>query len=165
LADASTDATLSTLSISTGTLNPTFDASTTTYNVSLPSGTTDIPTVTATVNESHASEVIADATALPGSATVTVTAQDGSTKVYTINYTVEIPTGVNLTSATAKVYASNASITVEGNAGANVSVANLAGSTLYSGVVSSTKEILPVSFQTGVYVVRVNGVATKVIVK
>jgi len=77
------------------------------------------------------------------------------------------PTGITPVVATtsAKIYTSNKSIVVEGNAGANVSVVNLDGVALYSGVVSSTKETLPVSLQTGVYAVRVNGVTTKVIVK
>lgn len=74
-------------------------------------------------------------------------------------------TGVNLTKATAKVYTTNKTVTVEGNAGAKVSVVSVDGISLYSGVISSTKETLPLSLQTGVYAVIVNGVATKVFVK
>ncbi|MDR3706122.1 MAG: fibronectin type III domain-containing protein [Paludibacteraceae bacterium] len=161
---ASTDATLSALSTSAGTLSPAFDAGTITYSVELPAGTTTVPSVIATTNESHAQVEIVYATDVNGTTTVTVTAEDGSTKkVYSISYTVA--TGVNQVNAVTKVHASNASIMVEGYLGAKVSVVNLVGSTLYSGVISSTKETLPVSLKTGVYAVNVNGVATKVFVK
>lgn len=81
-------------------------------------------------------------------------------------YVVVSVSGVeNSTSKAAKVYAANKTVTVEGNAGAKVSVVSLDGITLYSGVITSTKETLPVSLQTGVYAVVVNGVATKVFVK
>lgn len=164
IVDPTSDATLSALSTSAGTMTPSFSAATTTYSVALPYGTTVVPTVSATANVAGAQVAIVDATAVTGTATVTVTATNGTTKgVYTLNYTVA--TGVNQATNVAKVYASGASIIVEGNAGANVSVVSLDGSILYSSVVSSTKETLPVSLQTGVYAVRINGVATKVIVK
>ena len=60
----------------------------------MPSGTTTVPTVTATATDANASVVITDATALPGSTSVTVTAEDGTTEqVYTINFTVAV--GIN----------------------------------------------------------------------
>ena len=84
----STDATLSGLSVN-GTAVSGFAAETTSYNVELPAGTTSVPTVTYTLNDSKASAVKSNASALPGSTTVTVTAEDGTTqKVYTINFTV-----------------------------------------------------------------------------
>lgn len=82
----STDATLGTLSVNVGTLTPTFDPGTTTYNVILPTGTTDVPTIAATVNYHHSTLVINQATAIPSAGTVVVTAQDGSTKTYTLNF-------------------------------------------------------------------------------
>ena len=86
---ASTDATLSALTYN-GTSVPNFDPNTTTYDVELPTGTTAVPTVAATKNDSKASDpVISAATSLPGATTVTVTAEDGTTtKTYTINFTV-----------------------------------------------------------------------------
>ena len=86
---ASTDATLSALTYN-GTSVPNFDPNTTTYDVELPTGTTAVPTVVATKNDSKASDpVISAATSLPGATTVTVTAEDGTTtKTYTINFTV-----------------------------------------------------------------------------
>lgn len=85
----SNDATLKSLSVSTGTLNPAFSASTTSYTVELPSGTTTAPTVSATANDAQATVKITDATSLPGSATVLVTAQDSTTTMtYTVTYSV-----------------------------------------------------------------------------
>ena len=85
----STDATLSALTYN-GISVPNFSANTLRYEVELPAGTTTIPTVAATKNDTKASDpVITQATALPGNATVTVTAEDGTTtKTYTITFTV-----------------------------------------------------------------------------
>ena len=87
-ATKSDDATLSDLKIN-GTTVTGFDAATTTYNVELTAGTTVVPTVTATANDANAQGVVVNAaSALPGSTIVVVTAEDGSQKTYTINFTV-----------------------------------------------------------------------------
>ena len=85
----SSDATLSALTYN-GTAVPNFSPSVTDYEVELPSGTasTAVPTVVATVNESHASASVTPATSLPGTTSVLVTAEDGSTKTYTITFTI-----------------------------------------------------------------------------
>jgi hypothetical protein len=89
--DSSTDATLSTL-IYNGVSVTGFYSSKLTYNVVLPAGTTAIPVVAATVNNTgKATASVTQATGLPGSATVVVTAQDGTThRTYTINFTVAV---------------------------------------------------------------------------
>jgi hypothetical protein len=83
------DAALSNLAVD-GTTIANFSAGTLTYNVVLPAGTTVIPVAGATVNDiGKASLNITQAAALPGSATVVVTAEDGITKrTYTISFTV-----------------------------------------------------------------------------
>lgn len=84
----STDATLSALTYN-GISVPNFSANTLSYEVELPTGTTTVPTVVATKNESHATVNVTPATALPGTTTIDVTAQDGTTtKQYTITFTV-----------------------------------------------------------------------------
>jgi hypothetical protein len=83
-----TDATLSDLKVG-GTTVTGFSPATITYNVVLASGTTVVPIVTATTTDIFATKVITPAAALPGSTTVVVTAQDGTTTItYTINFTV-----------------------------------------------------------------------------
>ena len=88
-APASNDATLSALTYN-GISVPNFSANTLGYEVELPAGTTTVPTVAATKNDSKASDpVINPASSLPGATTVTVTAEDGTTtKTYTITFTV-----------------------------------------------------------------------------
>jgi hypothetical protein len=87
----SDDATLSALSVSTGTLDPTFDPSVASYTVLVPTGTSSV-TVNATTNDDNASVTGDGAVNLSsgsGKATVVVTAEDGTTKkTYTVNITV-----------------------------------------------------------------------------
>lgn len=86
---ASSDATLSDLTVGDETVDG-FAATTEEYDVVLPFGTTAVPTVAGTANDANAkSVVVTQASALPGSATVVVTAEDNSTKTYTVNFTVE----------------------------------------------------------------------------
>lgn len=88
----SSDATLSDLLID-GTSISNFNSDTINYTVALSEGTTTVPTVTYTENDVNASAIVNDASAIPGSTTVVVTAEDGSTKTYTIEFT--IGTGIN----------------------------------------------------------------------
>ncbi|MEM6684316.1 MAG: T9SS type A sorting domain-containing protein [Bacteroidota bacterium] len=87
--DPNTDATLSDLTVN-GMTVAGFSPNTDTYNVELPNGS-GVPTVAATATQAGngASNVsITQATMLPGSATVNVTAPDGiATQMYTINFT------------------------------------------------------------------------------
>ncbi|NME68728.1 alpha/beta hydrolase family protein [Flammeovirga aprica] len=94
----SEDNTLSELLVD-GTLITDFDASTESYTIELPYGSTEIPVVTATLNDETASLVISETTELPGSSTVTVTAQSGAEKVYTVNFTYTAPSEDNTLSA------------------------------------------------------------------
>ncbi len=91
--DAS-DATLSALSVSNGTLDPTFAPAELNYRVDLSEGTVDVPTLTATATMAgYASVVINNATAFvnyEAVSTVTVTSEDFSdTKVYTVHFYVD----------------------------------------------------------------------------
>lgn len=86
-AGPSDDATLSALTYN-GTSVPNFSSDVLSYEVELPAGTTTVPTVVATKNESHATVNVTAATSLPGTTTINVTAQDGTTtKQYTITFT------------------------------------------------------------------------------
>ena len=83
---AGEDATLSDLRVNNVTVTG-FSPTTYSYNMVLPWGT-PIPTVTATATDANAGVVITQAAAIPGSATVVVTAEDGVTSLsYTVNFT------------------------------------------------------------------------------
>jgi hypothetical protein len=88
-----TDATLSDLQVDGETIN-SFSPLTINYVYGLLEGTVTIPQITtATPNDSNAeSVVINQASAIPGDATVVVTAEDGiTTKTYTVSYAITIP--------------------------------------------------------------------------
>jgi len=83
-----TDDTLSALEVN-GTPAASFAPATLAYNVTLPAGTTTLPVVTATTNDTNATAVITQAASVTGSATVLVTAQDPAvSQSYTINFSV-----------------------------------------------------------------------------
>jgi uncharacterized membrane protein YgcG len=93
--EASSDANLGSLSISAGTLSPAFNASTTSYTVSVPNTTTSI-TVTAAVADTGKATPAQSPGTLgspvslnvgTNTITVTVTAEDETTKPYTITVT------------------------------------------------------------------------------
>ena len=95
----STDATLSALTVNNGTLDPVFDAATIEYTVELPYGTTATPVVVATPTDANADAVVTpasdvtSATEADRTTTVVVTAEDASTKTYTIVFSVTAETG------------------------------------------------------------------------
>lgn len=108
----STDATLSALSLSDGTLAPVFASGTTVYTATVPYATGSI-TVTPTVAEAHATITVNGAAVASGAAsgaislgvgsntiTTVVTAQDGTTmQTYTVTVTREAPAPVTLNPA------------------------------------------------------------------
>ncbi len=88
--ELSSDATLLDLTVN-GTTVTGFDPATLTYDVELPYGTSTVPTVAYTLNNAKANAVQTDAGSLPGSTTVAVTAEDGTSQTYTLNFTVAAP--------------------------------------------------------------------------
>ena len=165
VAAPSSNATLTGLTLSLGTLSPVFASGTTTYNVVLPYGTTSYPTITPTAAANAVVSPIGYAPAtVPGVATILVTAQDGvTTKTYTINFTVA--SSINEATTSSKVYASGSSVVVDGKIGANVAVVSLVGNILYKGVITTLTETLPISLEKGVYVVLLDDTSTKIIIK
>jgi|GEM_PF-3475351 len=88
-----TDASLSDLGVD-GTTVSGFAPGNFTYDVELPAGTTVVPTVDAVPTDDNATYVVNDAAQLPGTTTVLVTAEDGTTQeTYQVNFTVDA-TGV-----------------------------------------------------------------------
>ena len=100
-----TDATLSDLAVDGATISG-FGASTS-YSVLLVEGTTTVPQITSvTTTDTNATNVITQATAIPGDATVVVTAADGTTtETYTVSFFIGKPAAAPAapTNATADV--------------------------------------------------------------
>lgn len=95
----SSDATLKSLTVSTGTLSPAFSPTASNYGVAVGASTTSI-TVTPTANEVHATIAVIGVTVASGSPSVAeplstgpnlidiaVTAQDGSLRIYDVTVT------------------------------------------------------------------------------
>lgn len=124
--DPTADATLSDLKVN-GTTISGFIPAISTYSVQFPQGTTAIPQITAvTANNSSASTSITQATAIPGSATVLVTAQNGTTtKTYTVNYTLS---GPGVAAPTPPARASSDVISLYSNAYTNIPVSEWSAS-------------------------------------
>ncbi len=93
------DATLSNLTINGATVSG-FLKNILDYTVILPFGTSAVPAVTAVTTDPGAVRVILPANSLPGSTTVTVTAENGiSSLIYTVNFSIAPPsTDASLTS-------------------------------------------------------------------
>ncbi len=81
------DSSLSVLTVSSGTLVPGFDSTVFNYNVELPFGVSLVPTVTATATDASSTPVVTDATSIPGTTSIEVTAWDSSTSTYLVNFT------------------------------------------------------------------------------
>lgn len=97
-AELSHDATLKAIMVD-GTAISGFVPTTKTYMVSIPYSQTTIPVVTATVNFAAATSVVTPATSVTGSASILVTAEDGTTQE---NYTVTFQKAAPSTDATLK---------------------------------------------------------------
>jgi N-acetyl-beta-hexosaminidase len=90
-------ATLSSIALNGSPLNG-FEAQTTDYNVMLPAGTTELPSVAATTTDPNASVVVTDTKALPGTTTIKIMAENGiATKTYNVNFTVDKLKSVTIT--------------------------------------------------------------------
>ena len=73
-----TDTSLSDLTVN-GSSIAGFGPTSTNYSLELPQGTTVVPTVAATPTDTNASAVVTAATSIPGTTTIVITSQDGST--------------------------------------------------------------------------------------
>jgi hypothetical protein len=88
IVEASNDATLSSLTVDVGTLDPAFEPTITSYSLEVPEGTTEV-TISATANDELASvEGTGAFSTIPGVATVTVTAEDGTVKDYSVSVSI-----------------------------------------------------------------------------
>ncbi|MBN2682738.1 MAG: fibronectin type III domain-containing protein [Bacteroidales bacterium] len=133
------DATLSSLTTSAGTLAPVFSSEIYDYSVVLPAGTTTIPTVSATTSDPDAEITITQPTSVDGTATVVVVSQDETnTLTYTVNYSVASATDKEILDfvitgqlGSTSINQTTGAITVQMPAGTNVT--NLIPTIVFSG--------------------------------
>ncbi len=81
----SSDSGLSTIMVD-GQAIPGFVSSTISYDYIVPLSITTVPSITVQTTQSNATYNITDATAIPGTTTIEVTAHDGTTTVYEVNF-------------------------------------------------------------------------------
>jgi hypothetical protein len=75
-----------------GTTIAGFTKSSITYDISLAEGTTVVPTIAATANNPSATAAITAATSIPGTTTILITAEDGTTtNTVSINFSLQLP--------------------------------------------------------------------------
>jgi hypothetical protein len=148
---------LGSLTISGVTLKPAFNANTLNYTATVGNDTTSL-SISATAEDSKATVTITGNTNLKvGSNTVkiTVTAEDGTTKVYTIVVTrSDAPDGVEVVNgAKTRAWAYNSTLYISTPQSATLQVYNLTGSLI-------TNQNLPagettVSLPSGIYIVKI----------
>lgn len=164
--DSTTDATLSDLMVDGVTITG-FASYKLNYIANLPSGTTVVPSVTATPKYSNASAVVTSATSLSDTTKITVTAADGTTKL-TYKVTFKAVSSINTPDEliSVKVYPTvfkenlRVQSSVEMNA---ISVYDITGNLVYKYVGKTNEHNIIADFNRGMYIVRIdfNG-ATKV---
>ncbi|MFT3740727.1 MAG: cadherin-like beta sandwich domain-containing protein [Breznakibacter sp.] len=140
-----------------------------TYDVVLPAGTTDIPQVNGVLLEAGSSLVVTQATGLPGTATLLVTGQDGTSNTYTVNFTVEgTATSVKPNKGTAVVVyptVSKGSFTVktDGQAG-SITVFDITGKVIGRQTAIGTEQTVSIA-RAGIYILKVETAAGTKMVK
>lgn len=159
VAGLSSDSALASLSPSIGTLDPAFEPDVTSYALEVPEGTTSI-TFTAEARDPNAT-VSGDTefTNIPGTATITVTAEDASTLDYEIAVTVITGTDEDLASRI-RVYPNPARdrIVIAGAEDATISIYNSQGKEVKSLTGINVKTELNISeLSPGMYILRVSG--------
>ncbi len=149
------DATLSAIMVN-GTELSGFDPATTTYEVQIPGGA--VPTIDATVNDAAASTEVQLPDAVPGTATVTVTAGDGTTvEVYTLNLI--FATSVEKYANFARIYPNPASDVIRISAVKNmnsVEILSVTGKVLMRTELNGTRnaDLNVSSLSKGLYIIR-----------
>ncbi|WP_167615203.1 T9SS type A sorting domain-containing protein [Maribellus sediminis] len=156
--EVSTDATLTELNVADSLIDG-FDPMVTSYEIKITSDSMEIPEIAGIAADMNAVVTVVQADTLPGVATVTVVAEDGSTEmVYMINF-VEKLTGVNdLVESQFKVYptVTNQYFTVDlgTHNSARVSVFSLTGQMIMDKQYNQAQAQIHIE-KAGIYLIRV----------
>jgi len=165
------DATLSDLT-SNGATVTGFNSATYTYNIELPAGTTTVPTVTATPTDANANAVITYASSIPGTTTIVVTAEDGTTQLtYSIVYDIAT-TIISTNNIEFVVYPNPAStyVQIESNKYLieSIQILDITGKIVLNVIASEAKQSKSVdisTLQSGIYFIKVGAQVHKFIKK
>lgn len=172
--ELATDATLSELTLSDGTLDPVFDVATYNYTVELDAGTTATPTVTATPTDANATVVVTDAADVTSAedadrtTTIVITAEDGVTELtYNILFNVsgtsvtdlDIDNLIYPNPATSKLFISH-DVKID-----RVEIYNITGSRILNLNNSTTESIDISGLDSGLYFISVFDVNNNNIVR
>ena len=169
----SSDASLSDLQVNATTIDG-FVPGTLDYNVMLPVGTTDLPVITYTAADVNALAVVTNATDLNGdeaarTATIEVTAEDGTQLTYTIVFTVDNTGLRNITAGTISIFPVPAvnNIIVKGLANIqSFDIINILGSRVKSVKVTSDEMTVNISdLDAGIYMIRTSEFAVRFVKK
>lgn len=154
----SSDATLSDLQVD-GTTIDGFDAGTQNYSVELAAETTDVPSVTAEATDDSAKVTITDASELPGTTKVIVTAEDGSLKTYVVDFTLATSGVSDVSGIKNQVYPTSSTgdfiVTTTENVDL-ITVYDLKGEIVVQQNVTSNKQTINIS-ENGIYIINVSG--------
>lgn len=133
-----------------------FDGKTLNYIYNVPEGTTDVPVITVTTADANATAEITAASGIPGTTTILVTAQDGTTKTYKVNFQIASAVG-SLDNALILVYPtiSNSDFKVKTDrASSIVTIFNAAGSQIIKQEIEGNEATIQVPKQ-GMYFIQV----------
>lgn len=142
-----------------GTAITGFSPDVTTYNVVLPAGTTTAPAVTAVLADTRATMTITQAVAVPGFATVVVTAEAANQRTYQINFSTD-PTLVSKTlEQSFRIFpnpaTSSLNLNWKGSGRAEVEIISLNGHVVLSKTIDSQSAHLDIGhLPAGVYIFR-----------
>jgi hypothetical protein len=159
-ASLSDDATLASLTPGAGTLDPAFSSDVTAYSLELPGGSTAVTLTTETTHPNATVSGDGEFTNVPGTATITVTAEDGTTtKDYVVTITVSTVgiDGYNFNSF--GIYPNPASgiFTVKGAPGIRVTVLNTVGSVISTfEMTGENRRVSTDKYQSGIYFVKMD---------
>jgi hypothetical protein len=169
VAPKSANANLAGLVLSAGTLDPAFNKDSVDYEVALPAGTASV-NVTATAEHPLASvsgDGAIDVSSGSGTATIVVTAEDGSaSKTYTVNFTV-LPEGIDQASlSTIKVYPtiSDRWFNIEAEGSGMIRIYDISGRLISSQKIISNTSRIEIS-EAGIYLIDVKTDSQRKIVR
>jgi hypothetical protein len=143
-------------------MSPTFSPTTYNYTASVPNGTTSVG-VTATAADGGATVSISGNTNLqvgPNTITITVTAANGSVRIYTIIVTRDVDTG-NEALNTTHIYASGGTLYLALPAPETVQIYALTGRLVRT--LAAPAGATNVSLPNGVYIIKTPSVTVKVV--